>query len=153
MTPFQDRRQMDVTARHRWRNTKIAFWALTLVTSFAVYLGWHANQTAIHKIQASRQVAVNVTCGINAAIIDAGRSIILSGTKKRPPASNERALRKLGFPPYKVRKTQAQQAAAAYAQFISHAVQQQVGARARGVVRRDGSIDCAALRRVTGVNH
>lgn len=105
--------------------------------------------------KAGRATALSVSCGTNKAIIESGRTAILSGTAAPPPARQEAALRRLGFPPYKVRVRLAQAAARVYARKIAETVQAAVAqnldtGQAAGLVNRDGTLNCDRYKSLAG---
>lgn len=105
-----------------------------------------SNNSDLADQKAGRSAALDVTCGTNKAIIEAGRTIILGGTERPPTPEMETALRRLGFPPYAVRREQAEVSAAAYALRIAQTIQEQSGKK--GIVNRDGSLNCDRLKAV-----
>lgn len=104
-------------------------------------------QTAIERVNDGRKVGSAVTCATTSAIIDAGRETIKAGAYVRPKEF-ARALEKIGLPALTTRAQYADAAAQAYARSISRAVGK---TGVRGVVRADGTLDCAALRRVAKI--
>lgn len=107
------------------------------------------NVVSINQIQASRKRSLDVVCAANSAIIDAGRAVITGGAPKpgQRPTRFELNLERLGYPPPPVRRAQAQKAATEYGRGIAHAIETQ--AHVKGLVRQDGSLNCAALARFT----
>jgi hypothetical protein len=96
-----------------------------------------------------RSDALGVSCAISGAVIEAGRTAISGGALPLKPDRLERNLRALGLPSVKVRAAGAKLAATRYARSIANAVQREV--HVSGIVRKDGSIDCALLRQVARV--
>jgi hypothetical protein len=89
-----------------------------------------------------RRVAVRITCGALLGVEDAGRLALtdrLPGTEKyrRPSTRAERRVRQVY--------------ARAYNRVISNRIREEAGLTAVGIVRKDGSIDCEALGKASGV--
>lgn len=105
------------------------------------------SRTALRSVDEGRKVGSAVTCATTSAIIDAGRETIESGAYVRP-REFAAALERLGLPPFTTRAQYAAIAAQSYARNISVAVGR---TGVRGVVRTDGSLDCAALRRAAKI--
>lgn len=91
-----------------------------------------------------RRVAVQTTCAAISAVIDAGRATILAAGQEQPQPF-ERNLLKLGYPSLERRRTASELAAATYARSIAGRVAAITGSK--GLVRPDGSLDCARLRK------
>jgi hypothetical protein len=117
----------------------------TFVTIAMAYTTLH-NRSQLLDQAKGRRVAIGVTCGATSAIIEAGRSIITGESQGALPKSAEKALRALGFPPRKQRRHQALLAAKAYAKSISDAIEKQSGVK--GIVRRNGSLNCDLYQRI-----
>jgi hypothetical protein len=111
-------------------------WALILTSR---------TEDLVHQIQDQRRQGAGINCGISSAIIEAGRATITNGGTLPPKL--ERFLERHGFPPAPVRERQAAMTARRYAQSISTAVARSVGPGS-GVIRPNGSIDCARLRAI-----
>ncbi len=105
-------------------------------------------QLAIDRVEAGRRIGSAITCAATSAVIDAGRTTIKAGAYVRP-VEFARALEQLGLPPETTRKKYAAIAADAYARNVSRAVLS--GSGVRGVVREDGTLDCAALRKAAKI--
>lgn len=105
------------------------------------------------QIQEGRRAGQQITCAANAAVIDAGRSVITGHAPGKPPATPppavERTLRKLGYPPFAVRQQQAERAGDEYGRQIARAIQR--ATRVKGLVKRDGTLDCERLAAATGI--
>jgi hypothetical protein len=101
-------------------------------------------------IQAGRREGQKATCAALGAVIDAGRATITAGIPKpgSPLTPFERSLRRLGYPPRAQRRTVAERAARQYGLAIAVAVERETGRK--GLVRRDGTLNCEALARATG---
>lgn len=120
--------------------------AVLTVSTVIAYVGIHdvgARQTRDQRD--GRRAAVQITCGAISGVIEAGRETILSSTKGKHDTPFERRLEALGYPPRTVRKAQAMAAAAAYARSIASSVRDAADGKARGVVKRNGSLDCDKL--------
>lgn len=103
----------------------------------------HDAKTAAARQAEGRRVAVDVTCAAMSAVIEAGRTTI-TGSGRVTSEEFERNLRLLGYPPKSERRAAARRAADAYARSIAMNVQRQ--ARVKGVVRPDGTLNCARLQ-------
>lgn len=105
------------------------------------------------QIQEGRRAGQQITCAANAAVIDAGRSVITGHAPGKPPAppprAVERTLRKLGYPPFAVRQQRAERAGDEYGRQIARAIQR--ATRVKGLVKRDGTLDCKRLAAATGI--
>ncbi len=125
------------------RRLVVVFCALVVISvPLAAYALVTATQ-AISRVEAGRKVGSAITCAATSAVIDAGRTTIKAGAYVRP-REFARALEDLGLPPQTTRERYAAIAADAYARNVSRAVLS--GSGVRGVVRRDGTLDCKALR-------
>lgn len=91
--------------------------------------------------QSGRRFAVKVTCAAESAIAEQGRQVIEGSSMLLPPAQ-ERALERLGFPPFKVRQLQSAKQANSYVGGIAKAIDKAVGHRGDGLVRKNGTLDC-----------
>jgi hypothetical protein len=98
--------------------------------------------------QAGRAIAIQAICGFGNGIAEAGRVTIAGGMIQ--PAQFRRNLERLGLPPERVRRRAAQASAEAYAVRIRQSVVQATGLR--GLVRDDGTLNCAALRTAARAN-
>lgn len=98
-----------------------------------------ANQDALTRQVEGRRVALEVLCGGISGVEDAGRKILTNTLP--PPAPSPSAT------PTGPEKLTREDYAEAYALVISRRVIQEAGASARGILRDDGTIDCAALKR------
>lgn len=103
------------------------------------------NDRRINEIQESRRQGLAFTCATLSAVIDSGRLTILAGPRSISPEL-EAGLRPLGFPPLAERIAAAEVGAKIYAQRISEAVEK--ATNQRGLVRKDGSLNCMRLQRV-----
>jgi hypothetical protein len=126
-----------------WRRL-VPLIALALACYAVVGLSGKVDKTtdALQRQKDGRRVALEVICGSIKGVEDAGRRI-LTGTLP-PPASMP--------PPRSARERRlASQYAEAYSRVISESVLAQAGAKATGVLKADGSLDCDALKRATSV--
>lgn len=96
----------------------------------------------VERQRESRRAVDRITCAATSAVIDAGRATITGGAESLDPEF-ARNLEALGYPPLKVRKEQAEQAAHAYAEAIARRVEEATGAT--GIVNPNGTLDCRAL--------
>lgn len=92
-----------------------------------------------------RRLSLTATCSTLSGVIEAGRATILGGVIIRP-REFERNLERMGLPPQRVRRHSATTAAAAYAEAIARRVEQATGKK--GLIRKDGTLDCSLLRRI-----
>jgi hypothetical protein len=112
--------------------------------------------------RAGRQLGIRTTCAVQSAVIQAAISTIHASTTVGSPRF-EANLRRLGYPPLAVRRRSADRAARAYAVVIAAAVRDEIArgntspARRgqtspmpKGLVRRDGTLNCTVLVRAAG---
>lgn len=97
-----------------------------------------------------RKAAVQIICGVSSAIIDAGRATI-TGNSAGLPTQFERNLERLGYPPRHVRRAQARELGRQYAQAIAERVQAVADGKAKGIVRKNGTLNCTRLLEVSRV--
>lgn len=132
---------------NRYRRRAYAgFLLLAVATAAALWLSNHA----LNEQKVGRSRTLSVVCGSISAVAEAGRATIDGGATGVGPSEFERNLRRLGYPPRSTRRRTAKAAARAYTRAIGRAVEQESGVT--GIVRQDGSLDCAKLRRVGGVD-
>lgn len=105
------------------------------------------SQDAVDQQKEGRKVAVAAICGATSAVIEAGRATITGGAAGIS-GEFERNLRELGYPPRKIRQEQAEQAAQMYARTIAEGVRASAGKQSRGLVRKDGTLNCQRLQQV-----
>jgi hypothetical protein len=130
------------------RRLVVAFCAIVVVCVPLAAFALVQASRAIGRVETGRKVGSAITCAATSAVIDAGRATIKAGANVRPREFAQ-SLEELGLPSTATRKQLAEAAADAYALAISRAVVEQSGVR--GVVRRDGTLDCAALRRAARI--
>lgn len=118
---------------------------IALVFSIAFSATTLHNRRDLLDQRQGRALALDVTCGATSAVIEAGRDTIIGASSAPRSAKTERALEALGFPPKAVRDRQAADAAKEYARSIARSVQEQSGRT--DLVRADGSLNCAKLKR------
>lgn len=129
------------------------FW-LILATGLMVLALVHSQQAVTRSQNAlqaqveGRRIGQLITCASISAVIDAGRATITGSNQIGPPRF-ERSLEALGLPRREVREQQAQTGARLYAQSIARKVETASGVR--GIVKKDGSLNCALLRRLTAI--
>lgn len=127
----------------------VAVAAAFAAAGFALWL--NSNRTT--QIQEGRRSGQQITCAANAAVIDAGRSVITGHQRGKPatppPAAVERALRKLGYPPFAVRQQRAERAGEEYGRQIAQAIESET--KVKGLVKPDGTLDCQRLAAATGI--
>lgn len=90
-----------------------------------------------------RAVAIDALCGAVSGVVDAGRQTIL-GAALQPPTPFTRELEKLGYPPIKIRRKQAEAAARAYGSQIAAAVEK--ATHRKGLARKNGTLDCTRVK-------
>lgn len=103
-------------------------------------------QTDVQRQVAGRRVAISVICGFANGVADAGRQAI--STPRLLPPRLEQLFERYGYPTFKQRQRAAHAFADAYARRIAQAVAKEAGAQYRDLVRADGSLNCAVLKRV-----
>jgi hypothetical protein len=133
------------TGRENWYRD---IWSLLLTIFVAMALA--NNNATVDKVQEGRRTGTGVSCAISNAIVKAGRGVILSSATVRP-RKLEVNLMKLGLPRREARAIAARHAADAYAESIAVDVARVAGPSAKGVVRKDGTLDCQALFVATNV--
>jgi hypothetical protein len=147
----------DRRARH-WLRTKLAplireNWYRDvglIVVCTLLFFGWRGQANLLDEQRDGRRQAVDITCAAVTAVIDAGRATITGGDAQLGSPEFIANLERLGYPPKAVREKQAEQAAEAYASFISQRVEKLTGAQ--GVVNADGSLNCRKFRALSRVN-
>lgn len=153
--PHPRRRRTDVgwiNARENWYRD---LW-LVIITCTVMYLALlsadYSDQarTLALAIQHERATALRVTCAVESAVAQAGRQVIAGSTP--PPPAEEKALERLGFPPFRVRMRMQERAADAYVAGIARRVDEQIGRRGDGLVQRGGTINCDRLVRLVRLN-
>jgi hypothetical protein len=102
------------------------------------------NNATLQHVQEGRQTGSAVTCAIVSAFSQAGKRVI-TGPPKPPPTAQEQALEKLGFPPFPIRHQQQLTAGNEYIKSISNSIEEKIGHKGDGLVKHDGTIDCAKL--------
>lgn len=110
------------------------------------------NRHTLAQVQDGRHVSLEVTCAVESAISQAGRSVI-TGSTVAPPPKQERALEDLGFPPFAVRHQQAEAAADGYVNSISKMIDKSVGSKGDGLIQHNGTINCDKLADLAKVGH
>lgn len=126
----------------KWPQLVRDFWLFVITAVVLVALS--NSSDAVTSVQQGRQTSLRVTCAVQSAVAQAGRQVI-TGSNVPPPATQERALEALGFPPFKVRHRQALKAADDYVATISKHIDAQIGRKGDGLVKSDGTIDCTRL--------
>lgn len=102
---------------------------------------------AVSKQAEGRRIAVQIICGATSGVIEAGRATITGQTSAAFSPVFERNLERLGFPPKAQRESVARRQAVLYAKFIAKRVRDVADGRGRGIVRKDGSLNCDRLQR------
>lgn len=130
--------------RRRWRDVfRDFFVAASIAAALVAILDVEQTQRDVDE---GRRLAQRVTCATLGAVIEQGRSTIEGGAYITP-REFERALVGLGLPPLEARIERANVAAQGYAEGIAFVVERESGVR--GIVRRDGTLDCDRLRKLT----
>lgn len=101
-------------------------------------------------VQRNREVALRVTCAVESAVAQAGRTVIAGD--QPPPPTEEKALEALGFPPFRVRLQMQERAADAYVAGIAARIERQVGSKGDGLVLPGGRINCDRLVQIAHPN-
>jgi hypothetical protein len=127
------------------RRAYLGFLLLAAATALALLQA----QRAIDRQEDGRRQTTNVFCAGLSAVAEAGRATIDGSAAGLSPKFT-RNLERLGYPPRREREAAARAAAAAYTRAIGQAVERESGVT--GLVRANGSLDCARLRRVGAVN-
>lgn len=141
MAPMQPKRRATDCG---WRSYRDVTRDLVTIIALAFALaGVVRSQQAVTRQDEGRRIGSAVTCAAVSAVIDAGRATIKAGAIVRPREFAE-ALQELGLPSPDTRRALAAAAAQQYATAISRAVVEQSGVQ--GLVRDDGTLDCARLR-------
>jgi hypothetical protein len=147
----------------KWRENAyrdVWLFLITVVVVIAVVVAVRGSDKAKHGSEQARQavaaqqqgrrLALRVSCAVESAIAEAGRAVILSSAK--PPPSEEKALERLGFPPFKVRVKLQEKAADAYVAGISSRVERSIGNRGDRLVQPGGMLDCKAFLRLANAS-
>jgi hypothetical protein len=117
-------------------------WTVGLTIMLVVVL--HGQQSAIDTQRQGRKVAVEVTCGALTGVIDAGRATLVAPVQ---PPRLRHELERLGLPKGRAGRRLRAQAATAYSRFVALRVEQASGVR--GLVTKDGRLDCRKLTAVS----
>lgn len=110
-------------------------------------LGYHLqvqSSNTITSVQSGRHLSLGVTCAVQSAVAQAGRQVI-AGSSTPPPAAQEAALERFGFPPFKKRHAEAELAAQQYVLSITRSIHKQIGHKGDKLVNHDGTINCKQL--------
>jgi hypothetical protein len=135
-----------VRRRDNWyRDVWLAF-----VSAFLLLALYNQN-SVVTKVQDGRRLGTTITCAATSAVIEAGRTTLKNSATIKP-RELEINLMRLGLPRQKARELAANAAASAYARHISQAVADQAGRTGKNVVRKDGTLDCVALRHAVGAD-
>lgn len=147
----EDQGWVPLWMRNLWRNTVpvvalgLAVWAVFGTQRDVI----DAKQLAEAQVE-GRAVAIDVLCGFGNGVEAAGKATL---TAPIQPKEFRLALERLGLPGGKVRRQAQLAAAEAYARSISESVANQVGPKAAAkVIKRDGSLNCPALRKAARAN-
>lgn len=147
---MSDRRVQHPRGRRRLDRLRIAPWenwyrdvVLVFVTAFVLVAVIKSNQ-AVNNQRHDRAVTAGAICGAVNAVITAGRATITGGASG-VTGEFERNLRKLGYPPRKVRRQQAKRAADLYAKSIAASVAKSTQVDLSNLVNPNGTLDCKRL--------
>lgn len=116
------------------------------ITTGIVVLALAHSDDAIQQQKQGRTSAVQVTCGALSAVIEAGRATL--GADVQPPEFR-RALERLGLPPRRARSEAAKVAGNAYRKSIADSIERQ--AHVKGLVQKDGTLDCNKLAQLAKI--
>ena len=142
MSPHHTRRSTDRPTRgwrlFLWHAERVWQDVVPLIALVLAAIAVFGNQSDLERQKEGRGIAINVLCSVSNGTVDAGRLIL---TDKLP-----------GTEPYRQPRSAAQRKAAdayakSYGRVISEAVVAQAGVRADDVIRKDGTVDCDALKR------
>ena len=111
-------------------------------------LGAWSGVYVLGQIQQGREADGRITCAVLSGVTEQGREVIIGATRGRDTPFFRR-LEQLGYPSLKVRRAQAERAAAAYVDGIAAKVVRAVGRKGLSLVKHDGTIDCRAFLRLT----
>lgn len=105
---------------------------------------------SIGQISHERKAAVTLTCGVLAAVSSAGWDTVTRGVLPETPFA--RALERLGYPPYSVRKAQAEAAGNSYVAGIARRIFKVAGRQGSGLILPHGQINCRRFARLAGTD-
>jgi hypothetical protein len=132
--------RLRIAPNENWYRDVVLFFV-----SLFVIIAVTKTSDVIHQQRHDRSATASAICGAMNAVIHAGRATITGGAGG-VSGEFERNLRKLGYPPRKVRQAQARKAADLYAASIAQGVAANTtGVSLRGLVRSDGTLDCQRL--------
>lgn len=106
---------------------------------------------ALVKLQEGRATSLSVVCGAISAISQQGRLVLISSQLQESPLT--RFLEQHGYPSLRARRQKAREEGQAYVAGISQRVNQALKrsgrAPVKGLVRPDGTIDCAVFQSIS----
>jgi hypothetical protein len=134
---------------------------ITLIAFFAVKASLdaahHADraaaeaQVAVSQVQQGRHIGQGITCAVLSAVGQEGQQVIAGSASGLGSGPFTRFLEAHGYPPLSVREKAARIAGEQYVRGISRRVHAQVGSKGDGLIRADGTIDCARLERLSNI--
>lgn len=104
-----------------------------------------------NEIQAGRRNTSGISCAVSAAVVKAGRVIIVSSSEQGLPPRLEMFLEEHGLPPKAVRDKAAQQSAKSYTAGINAEIVKVSGVDAQKVLNPDGTLNCNKLRELARI--
>jgi hypothetical protein len=122
-----------------------------------VLLGLIAYNNRTNEIQQGRKATAGITCAVSAAVVNAGRLVIVESSEQPLPPRLESFLEHYGYPPKGTREAQAALSAQAYTSNINREVVKAAGVNASSVLEpaklkngkpnpAAGSLNCERLR-------
>jgi hypothetical protein len=111
-----------------------------------VALALNAEHKHTNEIQQGRRTTSGISCAVSAAVVKAGRVIIVSSSKQGLPPKLELFLERHGLPPKKVREQGAEVSARGYTAGINEEIVKVSGVKAAQVLNKDGTLNCDKLR-------
>jgi len=121
-----------------------------------VLLGLKALSDQTNEIQEGRKATAGITCAVSAAVVNAGRLVIVQSSEQPLPPRLESFLEHYGFPPKGAREQQATLSAQSYTNNINREVVRAAGVDASSVLEpatkngkpnpAAGSLNCERLR-------
>jgi hypothetical protein len=143
MTTEQARttRQIRKLARENWYRD---VWLVAVTVLVAASLTVEAKRTS--EIQEGRRTTLSISCAVSAAVVKAGRVIIVSSSKQGLPPKLELFLEQHGLPPKKLREQGAARSAESYTSGINQEIVNVSGVKAAQVLNKDGTLNCNKLR-------
>lgn len=124
-------------------------WLFAITILVVVALGSIHEQT--DEIQQGRRNTSGISCAVSAAVVKAGRLIIVSSSEQGLPPRLEMFLEEHGLPSKAVREKAARGAANSYTAGINAEIVKVSGVDAKRVLNQDGTLNCDKLRELARV--